>query len=154
MQAGHAPTSVPMGWMVSRTLLAVMLLAAIGVERYMPTARQPSRETAGALLVVLLAAYFTGAAFLAAPAAPVAHAARIFSRPWDLLPGVLFFAAAICFRQRLEYGKSGKSGASTTIRFLAVATLNVVCHAAATFSRHLFDGPFFVAELCKTGATS
>src|SRR6202166_4457413 len=47
MQAGHAaPTSVPMGWMVSRTLLAVMLLAAIGVERYLPTARQPSRETA------------------------------------------------------------------------------------------------------------
>ena len=31
MQAGHArPTTVPMGWMVSRALLAVMLLAAIG----------------------------------------------------------------------------------------------------------------------------
>src|ERR1700693_918360 len=60
MQTGHtAPTSVPMGWMVSRTLLAVMLLAAIGVERYLPTARQPSRETAGGLVVVLLGGYFT-----------------------------------------------------------------------------------------------
>ena len=52
MQAGHAPpTAVPMGWMVSRTLLAVMLLAAVAVERYLPTARQPSRETALAVLV-------------------------------------------------------------------------------------------------------
>jgi diguanylate cyclase (GGDEF)-like protein len=150
MQAGHPPTSVPMGWMVSRTLLAVMLLAAILVERHLPTARQPSRETAGAVLVVLLAAYLTSAAFLAAPAAPVVHAARIFSRPWDLLPGVLFFAAAICFRQRLEKSKGAPSLYEYSL--FGVATLNVVCHAAATFSRHLFDGPFFVAELCKTGS--
>src|SRR5262249_42227702 len=47
---------VPMGWMVSRTLLAVLVLAALAVERYMPTARRPSRETAAALLVVALAA--------------------------------------------------------------------------------------------------
>ncbi len=30
---------IPMGWMVGRTLLGVLLLAAIAVERYMPTAR-------------------------------------------------------------------------------------------------------------------
>jgi diguanylate cyclase (GGDEF)-like protein len=152
MQAGHtAPTSVPMGWMVSRTLLAVMLLAAIGVERYLPTARQPSRETALAVLVVLLGTYLTSAAFLAAPAAPMAHASRFFSRPWDLLPGVLFFAAAYFFRERLDVGKRGKGGASFyEYSLFAVAALNVVCHAAATFSRHLFDGPFFVAEVCKT----
>jgi diguanylate cyclase (GGDEF)-like protein len=154
MQAGHAvPTTVPMGWMVSRVLLAVMLLAAIGVERYMPTARQPSRETAGALLVVLLAAYLTSAAFLAAPAAPFSHAARILSRPWDLLPGVLFLAAAICYRQRLDRDKSSKNPASLyEYSLFAVASLNVVCHAAAAFSRHIFDGPFFVAELFKTAS--
>jgi diguanylate cyclase (GGDEF)-like protein len=152
MQAGHAaPTSVPMGWMVSRTLLAVMLLAAIGVERYLPTARQPSRETALAVLVVLLATYLTSAAFLAAPAAPVAHASKVFSRPWDLLPFVLFFSAAYCFRQRLDERKRGKEGASFyEYSLFAAAALNVICHAAATFSRHLFDGPFFVAEVCKT----
>ncbi len=154
MQAGHAaPTSVPMGWMVSRVLLAVMLLAAIGVEHYMPTARQPSRETAGALLVVLLAAYLTSATFLAAPAAPFAHAAWIVSRPWDLFPGVLFLAAAICFRQRLGQGESSKGNPSLYEYSLFVgASLNVGCHAAAAFSRHLFDGPFFVAELCKTAS--
>jgi diguanylate cyclase (GGDEF)-like protein len=154
MQAGHAaPTTVPMGWMVSRVLLGVVLLAAIGVERYMPTARQPSRETAAALLVVLVAAYLTSAAFLAAPAAPFSHAAWILSRPWDLLPGALFLAAAICHRQRLENDKGGKNAPGLyEYSLYGVASLNVVCHAAAAFSRHLFDGPFFVAELFKTAS--
>ncbi len=155
LQAGHAlPTTVPMGWMVSRVLLAVMLLAAIAVERYMPTARQPSRETAGALLVVLLAAYLTSAAFLAAPAAPFAHAAWILSRPWDLLPGALFLIAAVWYRQQLN-SKSGDKREQPSLyeySLYGCASLNVLCHAAALFSRHLFDGPFFLAELCKTAS--
>ena len=142
---------IPMGWMVSRTLLAVLLLAAILVERYMPTARQPSKETAAALLAVALAAYLTSAAFLAAPAAPVAHAAHWLSRPWDLLPAALFLAAAVCFRQRLKTARDKRAAASLLDHSLfLVASLNVVCHAAAAFSRQLFDGPFFLAELSKT----
>ncbi|HEY2462007.1 MAG TPA: GGDEF domain-containing protein [Candidatus Acidoferrum sp.] len=151
LQAGHfALSGIPMGWMVSRTLLAVLLLAAIVVERYIPTARQPSRETAGAVLVVAIAAYLTSAAFLAAPAAPLMRAANFVSRPWDLLPGVLFLAAAICFRQRLKNTKTSKSTASMyDYSLFAVAALNVVCHLAAAFSRQLFDGPFFLAEISK-----
>ena len=142
---------IPMGWMVSRTLLAILLLAAIAVERYMPTARQPSKETAAALLVVALAAYLTSAAFLAAPAAPVARAANLLSRPWDLLPAALFLVAAVCFLQRLKNDKDKKGSASLFDHSLfIVASLNVICHVAAAFSRQLFDGPFFLAELSKT----
>jgi diguanylate cyclase (GGDEF)-like protein len=142
---------IPMGWMVGRTLLAVLLLAAIAVERYMPTARQPSKETAAALLVVALAAYLTSAAFLAAPAAPVASAASLLSRPWELLPAALFLIAVVCFRQRLQNDKDKKGSASLFDHCLfLVALLNVVCHVAAAFSRQLFDGPFFLAELSKT----
>jgi diguanylate cyclase (GGDEF)-like protein len=145
-----ALSRVPMGWMVSRTLLAVLLLAAIAVERYMPTARQPSKETAAGLLVVAIAAYLTSAAFLAAPAAPVAHAANLLSRPWDLLPAALFLIAAACFRQRLQNGKNKRSAASLfDYSLFIVAALNVICHVAAAFSRQLFDGPFFLAELSK-----
>ena len=153
LQSGNLSVqNVPMGWMVSRTLLGVMLLAAILVERYLPTARQPSRETAGALLVVAIAAYVTSATFLAAPATPVAHAASIVSRPWDLLPGVLFFAAAIFFRQRLKTANS-KSGPSIyDYSLFTVASLNFVCHLSAAFSRQLFDGPFFMAEIAKTAS--
>jgi len=146
-----ALSRIPMGWMVSRTLLAVLLLAAIAVERYMPTARQPSKETAAALLVVALAAYTTSAAFLAAPAAPISHAANFLSRPWDLLPAALFLIAAICFRERLKDDRDKKSTATLFDHSLFfVASLNVVCHASAAFSRQLFDGPFFLAEVSKT----
>ena len=146
-----ALSQIPMGWMVSRTLLAVLLIAAIAVERYMPTARQPSKETAAALLVVALAAYLTSAAFLAAPAAPLAHAANLLSRPWDLLPAALFLIAAVCFFQRLKNDREKKGSTSLFDHSLfIVASLNVVCHVAAAFSRQLFDGPFFLAELSKT----
>ena len=150
LNSGHVPlNSVPTGWMVSRTLLGVMLLAAILIERYIPTARQPSRETAGALAVVAAAAYLTSAAFLAAPAAPVARASSIFSRPWDLLPAALFLASAVYFRQRLS--RNGKSSPSLyDYSLFGVAALNFTCHLAATFSRQLFDGPFFLAEISKT----
>jgi diguanylate cyclase (GGDEF)-like protein len=145
-----ALTHVPVGWMVSRTLLAVLLLAALAVERYMPTARRPSKETAAALLVVALAAYLTSAAFLAAPAAPIARAQNIFSRPWDLLPAALFLVAAACFRLRITKEKDKKSGASLfDYSLFIVASLNVICHVSAAFSRQLFDGPFFLAELSK-----
>jgi diguanylate cyclase (GGDEF)-like protein len=148
-----ALSGIPAGWMVSRTLLAVLLLAAIAVDRYMPTARQPSKETAAALLVVALAAYLTSAAFLAAPAAPVAHARNLLSRPWDLLPAALFLIAAVCFRQRLKFDKERKSAATLfDYSLFIVASLNVVCHVAAAFSRQLFDGPFFLAELSKTAS--
>jgi diguanylate cyclase (GGDEF)-like protein len=148
-----AVSRVPMGWMVARTLLAVVLLAALAVERLMPTARQPSKETAGALLVVAVAAYVTSAAFLAAPATPSAHPERLLSRPWDLLPGCLFLLAAVFFRERLKDTKRGKSQAGVyDYALFAVASLNVICHLSAAFSRQLFDGPFFLAELSKTAS--
>lgn len=148
-----ALSSIPAGWMVGRTLLAVLLLAALAVERFMPTARQPSKETAAALLVVALATYLTSAAFFAAPAAPMAHAARILSRPWDLLPAALFMVAAVFFRLRLKDDREKKSEATLfDYSLFIVASLNVICHVAAAFSRQLFDGPFFLAELSKTSS--
>jgi diguanylate cyclase (GGDEF)-like protein len=152
LAAGHVVLyRIPMGWMVSRTLLAVLLLGAIAVERYMPTARQPSRETAGALLVVAIAAYVTSAAFLAAPSEPLVQHSSLLSRPWDLLPAALFLLAAICFRHRLKSDKRAHTAPSLyDYSLFIVATLSVICHLSAAFSRQLFDGPFFLAELSKT----
>ena len=141
---------VPLGWMVSRTLLAVLLLAGLAVETYTPTARQPSKEIAVALLVVALSAYATSAAFLAAPSAPRSQPAHLLSRSWDLLPALLFFAAAVAFRWRLR--RDPRSASVYDYSLFLVATLNVVCHVAAAFSRHLLDGPFFLAELAKTSS--
>src|ERR1700686_5448716 len=53
LRAGPLALShVPMGWVVCRPLLAVLLRAALAVDRLLPTSRQPSPETAGALFVV------------------------------------------------------------------------------------------------------
>jgi len=127
--------------MVSRTLLAVLLLAAIGVERYMPTARQPSKETAAGLLVVALAAYMTSAAFLAAPAAPVAHAANLLSRPWDLLPTALFLIAAVCFRQRSRTTETRRTPPASSIT-LSLSSLRSMLSAT---HRRYFHGSFSMA---------
>lgn len=154
LRSGHVALShVPMGWMVGRTLLAVLLLAALAVERFLPTSRQPSRETAGALFVVAAATYITSAAFLAAPATPVAKYSAFFSRPWELLPGGLFALAAIFFYRRFREEKKADSDSSLyDYSLFLVALLNMSCHLAALFSRHLFDGPFFLAELSKVAS--
>src|SRR5260370_36041133 len=114
----------------------------------MPTARQPSKEPAAGLLVVALPAYMPSAAFLAAPAAPVARAANLLSRPWDLIPAGLFLGAAVCLRQRLKNAKEKKGAASLFDHsLLIVASLNAISHLSAAFSRQRFDGPFFLSQL-------
>ena len=154
IRTGHVALShVPMGWMVGRTLLAVLLLAALAVERFLPTSRQPSRETAGALFVVAAATYITSAAFIAAPATPVAQYAALFSRPWELLPGGLFALAALFFYRRFRAEKKADGDSSLyDYSLFLVALLNTACHLAALFSRRLFDGPFFLAELSKVAS--
>jgi diguanylate cyclase (GGDEF)-like protein len=148
-----ALSHVPMGWMVGRTLLAVLLLASLAVDRFLPTSRQPSRETAGALFVVAAATYVTSAAFIAAPATPLAQFGAFFSRPWELLPGGLFAFASIFFYRRYKAGKKNDSEASLyDYSLFLVALLNAACHMAALFSRQLFDGPFFFAELSKVAS--
>jgi diguanylate cyclase (GGDEF)-like protein len=151
LRAGQVALShVPIGWMVGRTLLAVLLLAALAVERFLPTSRQPSRETAGALFVVAAAAYITSAAFIAAPATPIAKYGAFFSRPWELLPGVLFLLAAYFFYKRYEeQQKSGGEASLYDYSLFLVALLNTACHLSALFSQRIFDGPFFIAEICK-----
>lgn len=154
LKAGPVALSqVPLGWMVGRTMLAVLLLAAVAVERLIPTAGQPSRETAAALFVVAGAAYLTSAAFIAAPAAPMSKASVLVSRPWEMLPGALFALAALFFYRR--YRKEKKNSSEATFydySLFLVALLNTACHVAAIFSRRLFDGPFFLAELAKVAS--
>src|SRR5206468_1293485 len=80
----------------------------------------------------------------------LASGSGALSRPWDLLPGALFLMAAIFFRERLKDTKRGKGPAGVyDYALFAVASLNVICHMSAAFSRQLFDGPFFLAELSK-----
>jgi diguanylate cyclase (GGDEF)-like protein len=135
---------VPLAWMVSRTLLALVLIAALVVERRVPNSRDPGREIAIALIVVVAVAYLTSAAYLGSPLEPGMHPRAFVSRPGDLFPALLFAIAAIGFARRQ------RRSASTVDRvFLVAVWMNVACHIVASQSEHLLDAPFTLAQLLK-----
>ena len=135
---------VPLSWMVSRTLLALVLIAALVVERRVPNSREPGREMAVAFLVVVVVAYLTSAAYLGSPFELVMHPNAFFSRPGDLLPAALFAYAAIGFGRRRHRGMSSGDWA-----VCAALWMNVACHLVATQSERLLDAPFTIAQFLK-----
>lgn len=147
---GRGPAAelhVPLGWMVGRTLLGILLITAVVVERRIPNAREPGREIAAALIVVAAAAYLTSVAYLAAPAAPLVHPGWLIPRPWDLFPAAIFAVAALLFWKRLEILATGLDYV-----FFWAAVLNAACHIAASFSGRLLDAPFTMAQVLKVSS--
>ena len=138
---------VPLAWMVSRTLLALVLIAALVVERRVPNSREPGREIAIALFVVVGVAYLTSAAYFGSRLEPAMHPQALVSRPGDLLPAVLFGIAAIGFTRR-----SRRHASPFDRIFCAALWMNVACHVLASQSERLLDVPFTVAQFLKVGS--
>jgi diguanylate cyclase (GGDEF)-like protein len=138
---------VPLAWMVSRTLLALVLISAIVAERRVPISREPGREIAIALLVVVCVAYLTSAAYLGSFLEPAIQPRAFLARPGDLLPAILFGIAAVGFGRRLEHRSSPVDRA-----ILVALWMNVACHVMATQSENLLDGPFLAAQLLKVAS--
>jgi diguanylate cyclase (GGDEF)-like protein len=140
-------TRVPLAWMVSRTLLALVLIAALIVERRVPNSRDPGREIAVALVVVVVVAYMTSAAYFGSPLEPVMHPRAMLSRPGDFLPAILFGIAAIGFGRR-----SRRLASPFDLAFCVALWMNVACHLMAAQSERLLDAPFTVAQCLKVGS--
>ncbi len=138
---------VPPQWMVSRTLLALVMIAALVVERRVPTSRDPGREITVALAVVMGVAYLASAAYLGIRLAPPMHPSALLSRPGDLLPAILFAIAAMGFSVRARRHVSSVDSA-----FSIALWMNVACHVLATQSERLLDAPFTAAQLLKVGS--
>jgi diguanylate cyclase (GGDEF)-like protein len=138
---------VPLAWMVSPTLLALVLIAALVVERRVPNSRDPGREMAVALLVVVGVAYMTSAAYFGSPLEPSMHPMALLSRPGDLLPAILFGIAAIGFGRRSLHRATPGDRA-----FCLALWMNVGCHLLATQSERLLDAPFTMAQFLKVGS--
>jgi diguanylate cyclase (GGDEF)-like protein len=140
-------TRVPLAWMVSRTLLALVLIAALIVERRVPNSRDPGREIALALVVVVVVAYMTSAAYFGSPLEPIMHPRALLSRPGDFLPAILFGIAAFGFGRR-----SRRQASPFDIAFCVALWMNVACHVMATQSERLLDAPFTLAQFLKVGS--
>jgi diguanylate cyclase (GGDEF)-like protein len=129
---------------IGRTLLALLLLAPVLIERSLVTARHPNREIAITLSLVVLATAIVSLIHRELPPDLVIRPSGIFSRPGNLFPAALFLAAAIGYRLRLR----GK--ASLFERSLCVAAaLNFACCLAASQSLADFDAPFRLAAILQ-----
>jgi diguanylate cyclase (GGDEF)-like protein len=134
----------PMTWVIGRTLLAVLVVTALVVERRLPTAHNPGREITVALVIVVLSALLLSIAHGRLPADLVVHPGGAFPRPGNLFPAALFLLATVGFYRRL------KSATSPFDRSLCFAAgLNVACCLAASQSEHRLDAPFAFAEILQ-----
>jgi diguanylate cyclase (GGDEF)-like protein len=138
---------VPLAWMVSRTLLALVLIAALVVERRIPNSRDPGRETAVALIVVVGVAYLTSVAYLGFPSEPAIYPHALLARPWDLFPAALFIVAGFGF------GFRRRRRPVFFDRIFDVAIwMNVACHVIASQSERFLDAPFTLAQTVKVSS--
>jgi c-di-GMP phosphodiesterase len=132
---------ISLAWLAGRTLLGVLLLAALSVERRIPVSRDPAKEMAGATLIVGGVAYLTSVFYFMLPNAPKIHPGALISRPWDLVPAAIYLAAAIGFGRRLS-----RAGAYLDRALFIAAGLNVLCHVTMSESQHHLDAPYTLAH--------
>jgi diguanylate cyclase (GGDEF)-like protein len=133
---------ISLAWLAGRTLLGVLLLAALLVERRLPLARDPGKEIAAATVVVAAVAYLTSIFYFMMPAAPRIHPASLVPRLWDLLPAAIYVAATVGYGWRLR-----RASASLDRALFIAAGLNVLCHVTISESQRGLDAPFMLAHV-------
>jgi diguanylate cyclase (GGDEF)-like protein len=133
---------VSLGWLAGRTLLGVLLLAAIAVERRIPVSRDPGVEMAGATLIVGAVAYLTSVFYFMIPSAPRIHPDAVIPRPWDLLPAAIYIVASVGYGLRLR-----RANAALDRALFVAVVLNVVCHVTISESQRVLDAPYMLAHV-------
>ncbi|MBZ5703444.1 MAG: GGDEF domain-containing protein [Acidobacteriia bacterium] len=137
----------PVTWVMDRTLLGLLLVSALVVERRLPRARNPGREIVAALILVVLSASLLSVAHARLPAGLVVHPGRAFPRPGNLLPAALFLLATIGYHRRLRHVSS-----PFDLSLYFAASLNLWCSLAASQSERPLDGTSAVAGMLQFGS--
>lgn len=125
---------ISLGWFAGRTLLAVVLLVALAVEKRIPVSREPGKEIAAATMIVGATAYLTSAFYFMLPRVPKIQPHAWIPRPWDLLPAAIYIAATIGYGRRLR-----KANTWLDRSLFLGAGLNVICHITISQSEHMLD---------------
>jgi len=133
---------ISIGWLAGRTLLGILLLAALAVERRVPVSRDPGKEMAVATLIVGAVAYLTSVFYFMLPASPKINPGALIPRLWDLLPAAIYVAAAIGYHLRLR-----RVNTSLDRALYVAAMLNALCHITISESQHVLDAPFTLAHV-------
>src|SRR5271169_4636613 len=131
----------PIAWWLGRMVLALLLVVALLVERFLPRSRHPRREIAGALLTTIALTYVLAATLRGLPPEVSRHPGAFFPNPEQLLPGAIFLVSLIWYRRRLSVEDSAFD------RTIYAATwLNVAAQLSAAQSARLLDAPFVFAQ--------
>ena len=130
----------PTTWVIGCTIVALLMVAALYVERRLPMARHPAREIAIALCVVTLFAVALSKTHGWLPTGFVVNPGGIFPRPGNLFPVLLFLVATIGYYRRLDYAHSAFDHSLYVTTGLSVASC-----LAASQSEHRLDGSFALA---------
>ena len=118
-----AGNHISVGWLAGRTLLGILLVAALVVEERLPVSREPGKEIAGATLIVGFVAYLTSVFYFMLPHAPKIHPGAIVPRAWDLVPAVIFGLATVGYGLLLR-----RANAYLDRALFVAAALNVISH--------------------------
>jgi len=131
----------PVAWWLGRMVLALLLLVALLVERFLPRSRHPRREIATALLTVMVLTYVLAAALRGLPPEVSRHPGAFFPNPEQLVPGAVFLVSLIWYRRRLSVEDT-----SFDRTIYAATWLNVAAQLSAAQSARLLDAPFVFAQ--------
>lgn len=133
---------VPVSWMVGQTLLGILLLVACVINRWLPWPRDPRKNLIALSSIVAAATLLVSGTFLIFPLAPIINPHSPTPRMWELLPALIFLAAAVALNSVKE-----SDGFAFDTALVWVAGLNVVSHLIASQSARLLDASAGVAEL-------
>jgi diguanylate cyclase (GGDEF)-like protein len=131
----------PVGWWISRLLLALLFVVALLVEHFLPRSRHPRLEIAGALFTVVAFTYLIAASLRKLPPEVSTHPNSFIPNPLHLLPALIFLLALVGYRRRRYLSDS----AFDRSIYYAV-WLNIASQLAACQSVKLLDGPFVFAQ--------
>ena len=137
----------PVGWWISRLLLALLFGVSLLVEHFIPRSRHPRTEIGGALFSVLALTYLITASLRRLPPDVSGHPDAVIPNPLHLIPAVIFLVALYGFRHR----KYLKNSAFDRCIYSAV-WLNFAAQLAACQSEKLLDGPFLFAQFLNVSS--
>lgn len=134
----------PMTWVIGRTLLAIVLVSAPLVQRRQAWSRNPGRDIAVALALVVLASAVLSMMHLHLPSNLVVQPGRFFPRPGNLVPAAFFLLAALFYHRRLR-----SSSASFDVSLYLATTINFCCSVSAAQSDQRLDAAFALAGVLQ-----
>jgi diguanylate cyclase (GGDEF)-like protein len=134
----------PLTWVIGRTLLAILLVSAWLVQKRHAWSRNPGRDIAAALVLVVLTSVLLSVMHRHLPSSLVVQPGRFFPRPGNLVPAAFFLLAALFYHRRL---RNASDPFDFSLYFAAV--INFWCSVAAAQSDRRLDVTFALAAVLQ-----